>query len=231
MDYSVTRRDALRTGAIALTAALLPGVSEASGATTSLASGTGSLLDPVTATAAAVSAAYLKLDTLKGEAIDKDHRDWIEVLSWTWSLSQPGIRMVAGTPISTDPRATFQPLTIYKLTDKASPVLFRACARAQRFKQALLHVVLTPSGGEKTLLVAYTLTGVIANSYRSAADSAGLDAPALSPGTASPGRPVESVSLAYNRAEMSYWPVNPDGSPASAVQAGFDVATNKPLGS
>lgn len=44
------------------------------------------LAHPGTATSQAGSGAYLKFGTIKGESRDKNHKDWIEVLSYSFGV-------------------------------------------------------------------------------------------------------------------------------------------------
>ena len=34
---------------------------------------------------------FLKLDGIKGESLDATHKDEIDVLAWSWGLSQSGV--------------------------------------------------------------------------------------------------------------------------------------------
>lgn len=220
----ITRRDAVRTGALALTAALMPKPDMAA------ASAVMPSVDDLVAHSASLPyAAYLKIDTVRGESQEPAHVDWIDVLSWTWGVEQPGVRMVAGSALTVTPRASFEPLRVFKMVDRCSPVLLRACARAQRFKQAVLHVVHEPEAGGHTVVTEYKLGTVILADARTAVTPVGLGYPALTVDAPPSGRPLEAISLAYARIEMSYWRIGPSGTPDPAVTAGFDLAANKGL--
>ena len=69
---------------------------------------------------------FAKLGDIKGESIDDKHKDEIEVLSFSWGVTNPGsISFAGGGGVG---KATFQDLIIVHKIDKASPLLMKACA-------------------------------------------------------------------------------------------------------
>ncbi len=74
--------------------------------------------------------AFLKIATVPGESTDDKHKEWIEVLSYSWGVSQ----MLGGSASSTGShagqRADFSAFSVVHSLDKASPKLFLACATA-----------------------------------------------------------------------------------------------------
>jgi type VI secretion system secreted protein Hcp len=69
---------------------------------------------------------FAKLGDIKGESIDDKHKDEIEVLSFSWEVTNPGSVISIGR--GGVGKATFQDLTIVHHIDKASPLLMKACA-------------------------------------------------------------------------------------------------------
>ena len=84
--------------------------------------------------------AFLKIDGIDGESTDQAHQAWIEVLSWSWGVSQPGQRMTTGTGLVNTGKPSFQVFTIGKRIDKASPKLFLGCATGKHIASASLDV-------------------------------------------------------------------------------------------
>ena len=39
---------------------------------------------------------FLKMDGIKGESVDDKHKDEIDVLSWSWGMSQSGSAHMGG---------------------------------------------------------------------------------------------------------------------------------------
>src|ERR1700704_1510183 len=69
---------------------------------------------------------FAKIGDIKGESLDAKHKDEIEVLSFSWGLTN-GVSIGAGGGAGAG-KATFQDLTIVHNIDKASPLLMKACA-------------------------------------------------------------------------------------------------------
>jgi len=81
---------------------------------------------------------FLKLAGIAGESDDARHKDEIDVLAWSWGVSeahegQTGAGASAGKP-------NFQDLAIKKLVDLASPLLLAATATGSHISDAVLTV-------------------------------------------------------------------------------------------
>src|SRR5262245_56642668 len=68
------------------------------------------------------SVAYLKLGDIKGESADSNHKDWIEIQSYSWGTSSARPGAAPPSPGT---------LTISKTLDKASPQLAQRCTAKQ----------------------------------------------------------------------------------------------------
>lgn len=73
----------------------------------------------------ALSAGYLKFDGIEGEAMDRDHKGWIDILS----VSETSSPRDAASGMATGKRQ-HKPITITKPIDKASPKLAKALANS-----------------------------------------------------------------------------------------------------
>jgi type VI protein secretion system component Hcp len=70
---------------------------------------------------------FLKLSNdIKGESQDHKHKDEIDVLAWSWGVSQSGTFHQGGGGGSG--KASFQDISVTKYVDKASNGLLRACS-------------------------------------------------------------------------------------------------------
>ena len=85
--FNATRRNVLKSGALGL--GTLGGGLALSGVSASLAAAADPLTGaPMAALATAGAADYfLSIDGIPGESVERDHRDWIEVLSYSWGAS------------------------------------------------------------------------------------------------------------------------------------------------
>ena len=78
---------------------------------------------------------FAKLGDIKGESLDDKHKDEIEVLSWSWGVTNAVT--LAGTGAGQG-KAHFGDLSLTHKIDKASPVLMQACATGVHLKEATI---------------------------------------------------------------------------------------------
>jgi type VI secretion system secreted protein Hcp len=136
-----------------------------------------------TAPTAAATDYFLKMEGVEGESKDKDHKDWVDILSWSWG--EPGSRANRRAPTGSGAGT----LTIVKPVDKASPRLSDACTSGRSLGRV---VVEARTGGTVT---AYILDDTTVRSCSS--DSSG---------GASDDRPTENISLNFGKVESSTRP-------------------------
>ena len=90
---------------------------------------------------------FIKLDDVKGESQDKTHPDEIDVLAWSWGMSQSGTMHTGGG--GGGGKVSVQDLSFTKWIDKSSSVLMDYCSGGKQFKEALLTV--RKAGGAEPL--------------------------------------------------------------------------------
>jgi type VI secretion system secreted protein Hcp len=152
---------------------------------------------------------FAKIGDIKGESTDAKHKDEIEVLSFSWGLTNvgfPPLGAVAGPN-----KATFQDLSIVHNIDKASPLLMKACATGKHLKDATITHRKAGKDQQEFLIVKMNdviITGV-------------------SHGGASGQPGSESVNLAFAKVHLEYRPQKPDGSLGAGVHFKYDLKANK----
>ena len=101
---------------------------------------------------------FMTLGDIKGESQDKTHKEDIEVLAWSWGMSQSGT-MHMGTGGGAG-KVSVQDLSFTKYSDKASPPIMAACTKGTHIDKALLTV--RKAGGDNPLeYYKITLEGVL----------------------------------------------------------------------
>jgi type VI secretion system secreted protein Hcp len=143
---------------------------------------------------------FLKIDTerggaVKGEAQDRDHKDEIEVLGWSWGLSSP--TSAAGLR---EARSAVHQLVVRKRADSATTALMGAAARCDNIKTAVLTARRAGKGQQTFLKM--TLRNARVTSFEIEGEG-GVDGP----GT------IERLKLAFERVTVDYTPQGPDGLP------------------
>lgn len=143
---------------------------------------------------------FLKLDGIPGESRDAEHKDEIEIESFSMGISRP--------PGSTG-AAQLSDLNLSKLLDKASPLLMLRCADGKHIPTAVL-TCRTVGGDKPVNFYVIRLTDVVVTSV-SVSGAAGGD------------RPIESFSLNYAQIEWEYTPISATGAPGTPVRTQWDL--------
>ena len=155
---------------------------------------------------------FLKIDGIAGESTDDKHKDWIEVLSYSFGVSQIASGADrSGTTSAAGSRADFQDLYIVKTLDKGSPKIFLACAKGEPIKEVTLE--LCRAGGDKQKYLEFKLSDVIITSVRT--------------GGGGGGEATESIDFNFGKLEQTYTQIGRDGKPAGNVGMNWDLAANK----
>jgi type VI secretion system secreted protein Hcp len=153
---------------------------------------------------------FAKLGDIKGESLDDKHKDEIEVLSFSWGVTNAGA-IAAGGGGGGAGKATFQDLSIVHNVDKASPLLLKACATGTHLKDATITHRKAGKGQLEYLVV--KLNDVIITG--------------VTHGGAS-GQPLsESVTLAFAKVDLEYKPQKTDGSIDAGIHFKYDLKANK----
>ena len=154
--------------------------------------------------------AFLKIGDLKGESIAKGFEGQIELLSWSWGMSQSGTTH-RGTGGGAG-KVNVQDLSIAKYVDTSSPNLVLACCNGKHFPEAVLTL---RKAGEKPLnYLVIKLSEVIITSV-----SAG--------GSGGDEQIVESVSLNFAKFSYAYQAQDKAGAKSGgAIEVEYDIAAN-----
>ena len=152
---------------------------------------------------------FAKIGDIKGESLDSKHKDEIEVLSFSWGLTN-GASIGAGGGAGAG-KATFQDLTIVHTIDKASPLLMKACATGQHLKEATITHRKAGKGQQEFLIV--KMNDVIVT--------------AMADADSSDGGSMETVSLAFAKIDVEYRPQKADGSLDAGIHFKYDLKTHK----
>jgi type VI secretion system secreted protein Hcp len=146
---------------------------------------------------------FLKLDKINGEARDAEHKDEIDVLAWSWGLSQSG---------SGAGKANFQDISITKWVDKSSVTLIEHVATGTHIAKAKL--VVRKAGGKPLEYIIIEMEDLIVSSV-STGGSGGED------------RLTENISLNFAEVKVSYVPQNKTGGGDAAIEFAYNIPENK----
>ncbi len=157
---------------------------------------------------APAAAGYIKFEGIPGEAKDSRHKDWIDILSFSYGISPLG-----GATGATRHRAsaTLGDIVVVKELDKSSPKLQEAAVTGQVIPTLELDVT-NPRAPQSEPYLQWVLKDVIISSYR------------INGATSGDERPTETFALNYEEIRMVYIEADSaDGTVAGPVEFSWKV--------
>lgn len=152
---------------------------------------------------------FLVLDGIKGESRDKKYVGEIDILAWSWGVSNSGTAHQGGGAGAG--KANFQDISITKYIDKASHALLDGCATGKHIKKAKL--VVRKAGDKPLEYLIIELEEILVTSV-STGGSGGED------------RLTENISLNFAKVKLSYVPQKADGSGDTPLPFTYNIAEN-----
>ena len=96
---------------------------------------------------------FAKLGDIKGESIDEKHKDEIEILSYSWGVTNSGTIAGGAGGGAGAGKATFHDLAFAHHIDKATPQLLKACATGVHLKEATITHRKAGKGQQEYLII------------------------------------------------------------------------------
>ena len=153
---------------------------------------------------------FIKIGDIKGESVDKTHKEEIDILAWSWGMSQSGTTHMGGGGGAG--KVSVQDLSITKYVDSSTNALILACCAGAHYDEAKLTV--RKAGGEPLEYIKLTMKEVIVSSL-STGGSGGED------------RLTENVTLNFAEFKLEYQEQDEKGKPkGGAKEAAWNIAEN-----
>jgi type VI secretion system secreted protein Hcp len=124
----------------------------------------------------------MKIPTIDGESQSDQFRDYFEVYSFSWGVSQGGTQASGGGGGAG--KVSVSDISFMKSTGKASPKLFLHCCQGTHFPSSAVVVTRIVDGREEVYLE-YKLENVMISSYQTSGDGGSV--------------PTESLSLNFTK--------------------------------
>jgi len=137
---------------------------------------------------------------IKGESPDTQHKDEIEVLSWSWGM-QAKPSLASGTASG---KATINDLRIVKRVDSASTALMLALRTNEPIQKAVLTLRKAGKSAVEYLKITIENGRVTGLTVDAGDTSGGADI-------------FEKVSFSFNKIEVEYVPQGKDGKPQGSM--------------
>jgi type VI secretion system secreted protein Hcp len=154
---------------------------------------------------------FLKMDGIPGESKDVKHKGEIDLESFSWAEANPSGPSASGGGRGAG-KVQMQDFHFVTRVNKASPLLFLACATGKHIKEAILTARKAGKGPLDYLVIKFK--DVLVSSYQIS-------------GSEGDAAPMDQVSFNFGRIDIEYREQKPDGSLASPVRAGWDVLQGK----
>lgn len=156
---------------------------------------------------------FMQVDGIKGESTEDQHKDWIEVLSFSHGISQPTSATRSSSGGGTVGASEHGDFTITKYVDIASPKLAEAVSTGKAIKKVTIDMM-RQSGDSKVKYMAINLEEVVISSVHAASNGADLH--------------TETVGLNYAKIDWTYTQQKrADGAGGGNTTAKYDLTKQK----
>jgi len=156
--------------------------------------------------------AYLIIDGVEGPSTSKPKA--IDIMSFSFGAEMVATYQAAASgKESRSGRANIQNLTVMKVLDKTSPLLFDHCVTGDILKEVTLTYDKAVKDAQQDYFSVVMTDALITSVSLSGSQE----------------NPTETVSFAFQKVKVGYAPEKDDGTLDGMVYKGFDMATLKPF--
>jgi type VI secretion system secreted protein Hcp len=156
---------------------------------------------------------FLKIDGVEGESQDPACPGCIDVLAWSWGMSNSGTTHIGG--VGGEGKVNVQDISLTKWVDKSSPDLMLLTANGKHFPKLELFV-------RKTCPV-----DCIAEPYYTLTMEEVLVTSVSTGGSGGEDRLTENVSFNFAKVEWCYTATLKDGNPDTPECYGWDIPADQ----
>jgi type VI secretion system Hcp family effector len=160
---------------------------------------------------------FLQLDGIEGQAADKAHDKWLELVSFSHGATQNVSIQRSGDVAG---RGQFIPFKFVHAVDKATPKIQLYSMNGNKINKAVFQYCRV-IGGTQTSVYEVTLENVrVAKAEVKTIDTSETTDPLAQ-------QPVEEVELVAAKTTWKVTPIKPDGSKDGAIEAAYDQIANE----
>lgn len=155
---------------------------------------------------------FLKIEGVDGESADDKHKGEIDVLAFSWGMTQSGSMHISGGGGSG--KVNVQDMSVTKYLDKASTVLMQKCCTGKHFTKATLTC--RKAGDKPVEYMIVTMEEVLVTGISEG-------------GSEHDDLQTETISLNFAKVKVKYTPQKADGSADASSELGFNIRSNVEL--
>jgi len=155
---------------------------------------------------------YLQIEGINGESNDEKHKNWMELESVDWGVTQPTAGTVSTAGGHTIGRAVFNSVRITKAVDLASPKLMELAAQGKTIPKVRLEFFRADGGGA-VKYYEMVLENVLVSSNKKSYGGSGLL--------------IDQFTLHFTKITEKYTQQKIGGGVGGSTVGGWDLAANK----
>nr|WP_255592647.1 type VI secretion system tube protein Hcp [Bordetella sp. BOR01] len=155
----------------------------------------------------------MKIDGANGESKDANHKNWTDIISFSWGATQPG-NMASGGGLGAG-KASFNDLHVVARIDKAAPAVMKHCASGKHLSKIELSVC--KAGGQQVEYSKITLEDVLVSSVQLSGE---LNAESV----------VVNFAFQAAKVKQQYWEQTEQGGKGAESLVAWDIKQNKEVG-
>lgn len=156
---------------------------------------------------------YLQIEGIRGESADSAHQGWIECESVNFGVTQPKSATASTSGGHTAERAELSEISVTKLADLSSPMLFQASACGKTHPRAKLEFLRADGSGTPVRYMEVELENVLIGHWGTSVSGGGI--------------PAEGLGLKFSKIRIRYTQQKIGGGASGNTMGGWDVATNR----
>jgi len=149
---------------------------------------------------------------IKGESQDKDHKDWIEVLSWEHNIKQPRSATASTAGGHTAERCEHGEMIFTKDMDVVSPLLYQHASGGTTFDEVTIDFMRADGEGKRVKYLEIKLKNAILG--------------AVDAKVAAEGLPTDKFSLKYAAVQWKYTQQKVGGNQGGNAQGAWSLTKN-----
>ena len=155
---------------------------------------------------------FIKIDGIAGESEDDNHTAWIDILSWSWGMSQSASAHIGGG--GSNAQASVQDVSFVKFVDKSTPAIMHCCLVGKHIAKAEMHCTKASGGAKPVDYIVIKMNDVIVSSCSTG-------------GSGVESRLTENVSLNFAKVEYQYTVQTKEGSAGAKPKFEWDIKKGK----
>ena len=156
---------------------------------------------------------FMKIDGANGESKDSNHKNWSDIISFSWGATQPG-NMASGGGLGAG-KASFNDLHVVARIDKAAPAVMKHCASGKHLGKVELSVC--KAGGQQVEYTKITLEDVLVSSVQLSGE---LNSESV----------VVNYAFQAAKVKQQYWEQTEQGGKGAESLVAWDIKQNKEVG-